>query len=156
MLDPAPFGVIQHSFSKSKRGAARCAVIHRDSCSIQAPGVRVMSLLPKLCAENARTPHLAALRWRALPPVAQAVLGFGREHPPQSTADLTIGLCPIAHRRRRQTDGGLPPASLDATLPARRAGFAGQVARSGRTTRRAWWDAAYIRERRSPNALVQA
>ena len=34
--------------------------------------------------------------------------------------------------------------------------FAGQVARSGRTTRRAWWNAAYIREGRSPNDLDQA
>ena len=34
--------------------------------------------------------------------------------------------------------------------------FAGQVARSGRTTRRAWWDPAYVRERRSPNDLDQA
>ena len=34
---------------------------------------------------------------------------------PVSTADLTIGRHAIAHRRRRQTDGGLPRASLDVT-----------------------------------------
>ena len=35
-------------------------------------------------------------------------------------------LCPTAHRRRRHTDGGLLRASLDATLPARHARFAGR------------------------------
>ena len=54
-----------------------------------------------------------------------------------STADLTVGRHAIAHRRHRQTDGGLLRASLDATPPAGRACFAVHVARSGRTIRRA-------------------
>ena len=53
-----------------------------------------------------------------------------------STADLTVGRHAIAHRRRRQTDGGLLRASLDATPPAGRARFVGDVACSGCTIRR--------------------
>ena len=57
---------------------------------------------------------------------------------PVSTADFKIRRRAIAHRRRRQNDGGLLRASLDATPPAGRARFVGDVACSGCTIRRVY------------------